>query len=67
MDAADETNRLLATLIRMQCETQAQAILELHRAGIGSGRVAELLGTTANPVNVTVQRSKRQKAKTSSA
>ena len=67
MDAVDETNRLLATLIRMQCETQTQAILELHRAGIGSGRIAELLGTTANTANVTIQRLKRQKAKPSSA
>lgn len=67
MDAADETNRLLATLIRMHCETQAQAILELHRAGIGSGRIAELLGTTANTANVTIQRYKRQKAKASGA
>jgi DNA-directed RNA polymerase specialized sigma24 family protein len=63
MDVSDETNRLLATLIRMQCETQAQAILELHRSGIASGRIAELLGTTANTANVTLQRAKRQKAK----
>jgi DNA-directed RNA polymerase specialized sigma24 family protein len=65
MDPADETNRLLATLIRMQCETQAQAILELYRAGLASARIAELLGTTANTANVTIQRSKRQKAKAS--
>jgi DNA-directed RNA polymerase specialized sigma24 family protein len=59
MDLAEETNRLLATLIRMQCETQAQAILELHRAGFGAGRIAELLGTTANTANVAIQRAKR--------
>lgn len=60
MEAIEETNRLLATLVRLQCETQAQAILELNRSGLGAARIAELLGTTTNTANVTIQRAKRK-------
>lgn len=67
MDALEETNRLLATMIRMQCDTQSQAILELHRAGFGAGRIAELLGTTQNTANVTIQRAKRSASRKKAA
>lgn len=59
----DELARLLTVLIRLQVENQSRAILELHRAGLGGTRIAELLGTTPGTVNVTVQRSKRPGAK----
>jgi DNA-directed RNA polymerase specialized sigma24 family protein len=59
-DTGEETVRLLATLIRMQTENQSEAILELHRAGIGVSRIAELLGTTKGTANVAVQRAKKR-------
>lgn len=60
-DSGEETVRLLATLIRMQTESQSEAILELHRAGLGVSRIAELLGTTKGTANVAVQRAKGSK------
>jgi DNA-directed RNA polymerase specialized sigma24 family protein len=59
-DTGEETVRLLATLIRMQTESQREAILELHRAGFGSSRIAELLGTTKGTANVAIQRAKKR-------
>ena len=56
----DEVARLLAILIRLQVPTQADAIRELGRVGIGPKRIAELLGTTANTVNVTLNKAKRK-------
>jgi DNA-binding protein H-NS len=58
LDPADETARLLATLIKLQTESQSEAILELKKAGFGMSRIAELLGTTLATVNVAIQRSK---------
>jgi hypothetical protein len=57
-DTADETVRLLATLIRLQTDSQAEAIIELSKAGIGTSRIADLLGTTPATANVAIQRSK---------
>jgi DNA-directed RNA polymerase specialized sigma24 family protein len=57
----DEIVRLLAILVRRQVESQADAILELHRAGFGPSRIAELLGTTAGTVNVAVNRFKSKR------
>jgi hypothetical protein len=62
-DTGDETVRLLAALIRLQTESQAEAIIELHKAGIGSARAADLLGTTPATANVAVQRFKKAKKK----
>lgn len=59
-DTGEETVRLLATLIRMQTESQSEAILELHRAGLGVSRIAQLLGTTKGTANVAVQRAKKR-------
>jgi DNA-directed RNA polymerase specialized sigma24 family protein len=59
-DTGEETVRLLATLIRLQTESQADAIVEVHRAGIGITRIAELLGTTKGTVNVAIQRAKKR-------
>lgn len=58
-DSCDEVARLLAVLIRLQVPTQADAIREFGRAGIGPTRIAELLGTTANTVNVTLAKAKK--------
>lgn len=61
LDRDDEIVRLLAILVRRQVPSQADAILELHRSGFGPSRIAELLGTTPNTVNVAVSRFKRKK------
>lgn len=61
LDPQDEIVRLLAIQIRRQLDSQAEAILELNRAGFGVGRIAELLGTTPNTVNVAIQKGKKKK------
>jgi hypothetical protein len=55
----DEIVRLLAIQLRLQLANQAACILEFSRAGFGPTRIAELLGTTANTVNVTIQKAKK--------
>lgn len=67
VDPQDEAVRLLAILVRRQCDNQVEAILELNRGGFGGTRIAELLGTTANTVNVTVQKNKKKKSVTKKA
>lgn len=62
MDSQEEIVRLLALQIRMNCETQADAIRELSRAGFGPARIAELLGTTAGTVGVTLAKAKKRAA-----
>lgn len=56
----DEIARLLAVLIRLQLPTQADAIRELGRAGIGPSRIAALLGTTPNTARVTLAKAKKE-------
>ena len=58
-EGCDEVARLLAILIRLRVPTQADAIRELGKAGIGPKRIAELLGTTANTVHVTLAKARR--------
>lgn len=58
VEANDEVARLLAALIRLQTDSQAEAIAELHRSGISPTRIAELLGTSAGTVNVAIRRTK---------
>jgi hypothetical protein len=53
----DEVVRLLAMSLRQGMENQTEAILAFSQAGLETGRIAELLGTTAATV-----RSTRQKA-----
>lgn len=61
MDPQEEIVRLLALDIRLHFESQADAIRELHEtAGFGPARIAELLGTTAGTVNVTLARAKKR-------
>ena len=59
LDPTEELVRLLALQIRLQLGNQSQAIIEMDRAGLGAGRIAELLGTTPNTVNVALNRAKR--------
>lgn len=58
--STDDVARLLAVLIKLHTPTQAEAIVEMRRSGIGPARIADLLGTSANTVNVTLARAKRK-------
>jgi DNA-directed RNA polymerase specialized sigma24 family protein len=60
MEQQEEIVRLLAIQLRRSVESQAQAIEELSRGGFGPARIAELLGTTANTVNVQLAKAKRR-------
>jgi DNA-directed RNA polymerase specialized sigma24 family protein len=60
LEPQEEIVRLLAIQLRRSSESQADAILELSRAGFGPTRIADLLGTTANTVNVTLQKAKKR-------
>jgi len=62
MDTQEEAVRLLAILVRMRFETQAEAIREFSRAGFGPSRIAELLGTTSGTVGVTLAKAKKRVA-----
>lgn len=55
----DEVARLLAIQLRLQLGSQSACIAELSRARFGPTRIAELLGTTPNTVNVTLQKAKK--------
>jgi DNA-directed RNA polymerase specialized sigma24 family protein len=59
LDPIEELVRLTALQIRLQLGNQTEAIIELDRAGLGAARIAELLGTTPNTVNVALNRAKR--------
>jgi hypothetical protein len=60
----DELVRLQAMEVRRRADSQVAAILELRQAGIGPTRIAELLGTTANTVNVAIANAKKRKSRT---
>lgn len=61
MEPIEELVRLSVLQLRRGAESQAALILELNRVGFGSTRIAELVGTTANTVNVTIQKAKKKK------
>ncbi len=61
MEPLEEIVRLLAIQVRRSTESQAQAIEELNRADFGPTRIAELLGTTPNTVNVAISNAKKRK------
>jgi DNA-binding CsgD family transcriptional regulator len=65
VDPIEEVVRLLAIQLRRETESQAQAIEEMSRAGFGPKRIAELLGTTPNTVNVAITTAKKRKRKES--
>lgn len=61
MEPLEEIVRLLAIQLRRSTESQAQAIEDLSRAGFGPTRIADLLGTTPNTVNVAISNAKKRK------
>lgn len=61
MEPLEEIVRLLAIQLRRDVESQAEAIEEMSRAGFGPTRIAELLGTTPNTVNVAISSAKKRK------
>jgi DNA-binding CsgD family transcriptional regulator len=61
MEPLEEIVRLLAIQLRRSTESQAQAIEDLSRAGFGPTRIADLLGTTPNTVNVAISNAKTRK------
>jgi DNA-directed RNA polymerase specialized sigma24 family protein len=60
MDANEELVRLKVLELRHRLETQTETILELSKVGFSAARIADLLGTTTNTVNVTIQRARRK-------
>lgn len=60
----DEIARLLTVLVRLETKTQADAIREMSKSGIRPSRIADLLGTTANTVNVTIVKAKKKEKTT---
>jgi DNA-directed RNA polymerase specialized sigma24 family protein len=62
MDAIEELLRLHVLQLRKSSPTQAATIADLHEAGFSNARIAELLGTSADVVKVTVQRAKKKGA-----
>jgi hypothetical protein len=63
MDAQEELVRLKVLELRRSAKTQAEMISELHRAGFGQTRIADLLGTSANTVNVALSKAKKRATK----
>lgn len=60
MDPHEEMVRLLAIQLRRLTKSQAEAIVEMSKAGFGPSRIGELLGTTANTVNVALNNAKKR-------
>jgi DNA-directed RNA polymerase specialized sigma24 family protein len=48
--------------LRRTARTQAEVVIELDRAGFGPSRIADLLSTTPNAVNVTLNKAKKRQA-----
>ncbi len=59
MEPEEEAVRLLAILVRRELGNQAETIRELDKTGFGPTRIADLIGTTPNTVNVTLAKQKR--------
>jgi DNA-binding CsgD family transcriptional regulator len=62
-DKQEEIVRLLAIQVRRGSGSQSEAIVEMSKAGFGPSRIAQLLGTTANTVNVALNNAKKPKSK----
>jgi DNA-directed RNA polymerase specialized sigma24 family protein len=62
LDPQEEIARLLATLVRLQVDNQARAILELGKAGFAPARIGALLGTTTDTAKVTLARARKRTA-----
>jgi DNA-binding CsgD family transcriptional regulator len=61
VEPLEEVVRLLTIQLRRSTESQAQAIEEMSKAGFGPSRIAQLLGTTPNTVNVAISSAKKRK------
>lgn len=57
-----ETTSLLAILVR-RATTQSTVIQEMGSVGISPKRIAELLGTSSNTVNVALHHARKGKTK----
>lgn len=57
-DPQEEIVALLAIQLRLSLGSQTAAVVEMSKAGFPTSRIAELLGTTPNVVNVTLQKKK---------
>jgi len=63
MDRAEELVRIQVLLLKRDAPSQSALILEMNSVGFSNTRIAELLGTTANTVNVTIHKARaREKA-----
>jgi|GEM_PF-1005184 sigma-70, region 4 len=60
----DQMVRLQALQIKLAMPSQAEAIVEINKIGIGPSRIAEIMGTTPGTVNVAIQRAKSKTKKT---
>jgi transcriptional regulator len=67
IETGDEIVRLMVINLRRTAKSQAEVIVELDRAGFGQSRIADLLSTTPNAVNVTLNKAKKREAKTGRA
>jgi len=63
VDPQEEIVRLLAIQLRRDSKSQTEAIVELGRAGFAPTRIADLLGTTSNTVNVALAKERKRKVK----
>jgi transcriptional regulator len=63
METGEEIVRLMVINLRRIAKNQAEVIVDLDRAGFGQSRIADLLSTTANAVNVTLNKAKKREAK----
>lgn len=62
MDPQEELVRLMVLDLRHRLGSQGEVIQELSKVGFGPSRIADLIGTTANTVNVTLQKAKKKSA-----
>lgn len=57
-DHVDELVRLKVLELRRESQSQTELVLEMNRVGFSNARIADLLGTTSNTVNVAIQKAK---------
>lgn len=63
MDPQEELVRLMVLQLRKSVSSQGELIVDLARVGFGQTRIAELIGTTQNAVNVTLNKAKKRAKK----
>lgn len=61
IELQEEVVRLLVLLLKKGETQQSSLITQMSGIGFRTGRIAELLGTTSNTVNVTIQKAKKKK------